>query len=114
MTPEPNKRDWPRVRGLEAWIREENLRPMFEFAPQLVGYQFDDLDWDAVASGVRETNYEEQRWFEYALSGRQSLTLGAALDSGTRVAWIRAATEGEMKLRLNVAADLMVDYALTR
>ena len=87
---------------------------MFEFASQLVGYEFDNLDWDAVASGVRETDYEEQRWFEYALSGRQSLTLGAALDSGTRVAWIRAATDGEMEIRLNVAADLMADYALKR
>jgi hypothetical protein len=27
-----------------AWIWAENLRPMFEFASRLVGYEFDDLD----------------------------------------------------------------------
>ena len=99
---------------MEGWIWEKNLRPMFEFASLLVGYEFDDLDWDAVASAIRETDYEEQHWFEYPLAGRQSLTLGAALDSGTRVAWIRATTEGEIELRLKVAADLMANYTLTR
>jgi hypothetical protein len=114
MTPERKKRGPRRVRSVEAWIWHENLRPMFEFASQLVGYEFDDLDWDAVALGLRQTDYEARRWFEYPLSGRPSLTLEAALDTGTSVAWIRAPTEGEMGLRLEVAADVMAEYILTR
>jgi hypothetical protein len=58
MTLNANECRCPSVGGVEGCIWQENLRPMFEFASQLVGYQFDDLDWDAVALGVRETDYE--------------------------------------------------------
>jgi hypothetical protein len=56
-----------------------------------------DLFFAARRSGrdvdLRESDYEVHRGFGYPLSGRWS------------VAWIRAATEGEMELRLEVAAD---------
>ena len=69
---------------MESWIRRENLRPFFEFAAWSVGYTFDGLDWDAVALGIRDTDYDDHQRFEYPLSGRQSVATHAAVDDQSR------------------------------
>jgi hypothetical protein len=97
---------------VDTWIFEENLRPMFEFASSLVGYEFDVLDWDAVTTGLRGTDVEKQRWFEYPLAGNQPLTLSVALDPGSSVVFVAADADGDLEVRLGAAADLMGMYRL--
>jgi hypothetical protein len=96
------------------WIFEENLRAMFEHASYLVGYEFDDLDWDAVTLGLRGTSIEAQQWFQYPLAGRQRLTLTVAVDPRSSVVFVGADAEGDLKARLESAADLMARYQLRR
>jgi len=85
---------------------------MFEFASSLVGYEFDTLDWDAVAIGLRDTDVERQQWFEYPLSGRQSLALKVALDPGSSVVFVEAEADGALAARLDAAAELMATFWL--
>jgi hypothetical protein len=95
-------------------ILEENLRAMCEHASFLVGYEFDDLDWDAVTVGLRGTDVEAQRWFEYPLCGRQQVTLRVALDPGSSVVFVGTDAEDDLRARLESATDLMAEYELRR
>ena len=99
---------------MKVWILEGNLRPMVEFASYVVGYEFDDIDWDAVALGLRDTDVEKEAWFEYPLVGDRSLSLKVALSPGEIVAWVWVDTDPELETRLMDAAVLMADYSLSR
>ncbi|OEJ94054.1 hypothetical protein [Streptomyces thermolilacinus] len=48
-----------------------HLRPFLELLSRYTGYAFDDTDWDAVESGVRDTDDEyPDRWYAYPLAGK--------------------------------------------
>src|SRR5206468_992400 len=102
--------------AMQTWIWEHNLRPMFEFTSILVGYDFDDADWDAITVGVADTEVEVQRWFEYPLKGQISLTLRVARDGGSNI--VALETDGDaddvLEVRLETAAALMAHYRLLR
>lgn len=48
-----------------------HLRPFLELLSRYTGYAFDDTDWDAVESGVRDTDDEyPDHWYAYPLAGK--------------------------------------------
>ena len=97
------------------WIYEENLRPMLDFASGLAGYDFGDLDWDALTLGARETDVEKHEWFSYPLVGRRSLAFEVARDPGSGVAFVRVASDdGQIELQIEAAVSLMQTYRLSR
>ena len=51
------------------WVYESNLRPFLEAVSWLVGYAFDDLDWEAVTFGLQQANVgdNDEEWFDYKL-----------------------------------------------
>ena len=53
------------------WINSENFRPFLEVTSQLVGYDFNDLDWDAISLGTAEAeragDLYKFNWFDYNL-----------------------------------------------
>jgi hypothetical protein len=56
------------------WIWADNLCPLFVELAVLAAYGFDDSDWTAVEHGVRGTDSDAGRWFEY-LVGHLSVTV---------------------------------------
>jgi hypothetical protein len=99
---------------MEGWILEENVRAFFETAAELVGYRFDDTDWDAVAHGLTATDSETNRWFDYPLEGERAVAVSAANDPGTSVVLVRASGDDAAARALDTAAMLMQSYTLTR
>ena len=64
--------------------------------------------------GVGSTDVEKRQWFEYELSGRQPLTLKAAVDPRSLVVFVAAEAERDLEVRLGAAAELMGTYRLVR
>lgn len=47
------------------WIYEGNLKPFVEQIAVLAEYAFDDNDWIAIEYGVRDTDTNMDKWFDY-------------------------------------------------
>jgi hypothetical protein len=103
------------VAVVENWILDENLGPMLEFVSGLAGYEFGDVDLDAVTLGARETDVEKHEWFSYPLVGRHSLAFEVARDPGSSVVFVRVASdEDQIEPQIEAAVSLMQTYRLTR
>lgn len=68
---------------METWIHgAEEMRPWLELMSELIGYSFDDLDWDAVVAGMANADRHKDLWFEYSLVGTETIHLRMAYDIG--------------------------------
>ncbi|MFD3451735.1 hypothetical protein ACFWVC_06100 [Streptomyces sp. NPDC058691] len=82
MTPPPEQH----VLG-GGWVFEENLRPLCRLLSDLVGYDFDDSDWQAVEYGLSTTDDDRAGadWFLYPLVGRGRVDVRMARSAGGSV-----------------------------
>ena len=75
---------------LTAWIFEENLRPFLTALAWAFTVKFDADDWLAISHGVKETDADHERWFEYEFSGKGGTVMfGVARDVGSCVLSVR-------------------------
>jgi hypothetical protein len=65
---------------MESWIDGENVRPWCELLSEIVGYAFDDLDWDAVRAGKANADRHKGVWFDYAFQGTETIRVRMAYD----------------------------------
>jgi hypothetical protein len=64
---------------METWIHgAEEMRPWCELVAEIVGYSFDDSDWEAVVAGMANADRHKDRWFEYSFVGRDTIHLRMA------------------------------------
>lgn len=96
-----------------SWIIEDNLKPFVETLSGFVGYRFDDWDWDAIYYGVRDTNKEVDRWYEYELIGDRKMKLCLARADGSFPIFVRVEADKDLEEKAAIAADIMCDYWLT-
>jgi hypothetical protein len=97
-----------------SWIWEENVQPLLEFASECVGYKFDSLDWDAVRTGLEQTDYEAGSWFDYDLVGTNQGRISLAQDVGSSVVFVRFEGDAEATGAVRTAMDLMAEYFVVR
>jgi hypothetical protein len=91
------------------WIFEESLRPFCESVAEFTGYDFDDLDWQAVENALPATDVEEpDGWYDYPLSGRVPMTLLVAADPGSSVVFVRLIGELDDRTRTQIEAALYI------
>ncbi|XXT20228.1 hypothetical protein WME94_01500 [Sorangium sp. So ce429] len=97
---------------IKNWIYEQNLRPWLEIVGRIIGYDFDNDDWDAVGSGVVGTDSEEDRWYEYPL-GDRPVTLRLALEKGTAVVALSLdGLTGQQQELVDLAVSIAQSYRL--
>ena len=94
------------------WIIANNLKPFCETVATFGGYGFDDSDWDAIATGVKRTDYEQGNWFEYEMQGDSPVTLKIARDPGTSVLFVAVEADAAIQARMTVAIEIMQTYHL--
>ncbi|WMD03819.1 hypothetical protein [Streptomyces sp. FXY-T5] len=91
------------------WIFEEGLRPFCETIAEFSGYEFDDLDWQAVGNALPHTDVEKpDGWYDYPLSGRVPLTLLVADDPGSSVVFVRVTGNPDGRTRAQIEAALHI------
>jgi hypothetical protein len=90
---------------LADWVFQNNLRPFLTVLGWIAEYQVDEDDWLAVSCGLRSSDVEAVRWYEYGFLGRHSVRLWLAYDSGSSVihARVEAPAALEPQVRLAVA-----------
>ncbi|WP_246532030.1 hypothetical protein [Streptomyces albogriseolus] len=69
------------------WIMDRNLRAFLELLSRYIDYAFDDIDWDTIETGVRDTDDEKSDgWYSYPLAGTSAtLEVGLARSVGSEV-----------------------------
>ena len=100
------------ARLIDGWIYEENVRAFCEAAAHVVGYRFDNADWDAVAHGLSTTDGEAERWLDYALKGDKTVTISVARDPGSAVVLVRASGDAATAQALDPVVMLLQSYVL--
>lgn len=64
---------------LANWLRRKNLKGFLIVVSDIIGYEFDDLDWGAFEAGFHEA--VDDGWFTYPLVGRRcTLEVAISLD----------------------------------
>jgi hypothetical protein len=99
---------------LETWIWKDNLRPFLEFASFRAGYEFDELDWEAVRYGMGKTDADADAWFAYSLEGDRTVEIAAANDPEGSIIQLRLKADRRTLAALDAATTLMAEYVLRR
>lgn len=100
------------MKGL-GWIIEYNLKPFVETLSGFVGYRFDDWDRDAIRFGIKDTDVEADRWYEYGPIGERPVKLRIARDPGSIVVFVQVEADKDLEEKATIAAAIMCDYWLT-
>ncbi|GII02308.1 hypothetical protein [Planobispora takensis] len=94
------------------------MRVFCEILASLVGYEFDDLDWQAVEVGLVDTDDErEERWYGCPLIGAVvSLDLKPARAvGGTEVSVkVYGAADDALRAQVELACDVAASYDISR
>jgi hypothetical protein len=85
---------------VEDRVDEERLRRFFEDVAKVSGYDFDDLDWDAVEVGIGGTDAAAETRFSYDLAGRRPVTVEVARDACTCVFVVCVTGDSEVEAEL--------------
>ncbi|WFE29602.1 hypothetical protein O7623_10620 [Solwaraspora sp. WMMD791] len=100
----------------EGWVRATNVRTLVESLADLVGYEADNWDWDAVESGLDGTDADDpQGWYEYPFIGTSTLNLELANDSGATITSVRIRHRADEVLtaRVETVVSMLARYQVT-
>lgn len=97
---------------LADWVFEENLRPWLEVVSKVVGYDFDDLDWQAVATGIKDSDAEQSRWYEHPL-GEGPSHVKVAREVGAAVVAVNVVVPEDTGDRVKLATAIAQTYRLS-
>jgi hypothetical protein len=95
---------------INTWIPQANLSLFLERVSTLIGYGFDDWDWDAIRFGVRDTDLKQDRWYEYELSGKPPVELAFAKAEDAKRLRVKVETEDRTAVRINALTRIMQCY----
>jgi hypothetical protein len=103
---------------IKNWIYEPNLRAFVELIKDLLEYDLDDDERNAIISGVRDSDAEEDRWYDYPFQGRQTATVSFGRDVNTEIVQIRVNAEqavlDKVEVLVMVCQSSTLEYRLTR
>jgi hypothetical protein len=96
--------------AITTWILPDNLHLFLERVSALIGYRFEDWDWDAVRLGVRDTDLQRDQWYEYELSGSPSVKLTFAHAGDAKHLTVKVESEEHTAIRIDAIARIMQCY----
>ena len=83
---------------VESRVGEDELRRFLELVASAFGYEFDDLDWDAIEVGIEGTDEAAGRRFGYDLFGVRHVAVEVAQNGGCVVVRLTGDAEVEAEL----------------
>lgn len=88
---------------IAGWVWGRNLRVFCELLSHYAGYAFDELDWESIEAGVRDTDDEApDGWYSYPLVGTSAIleiTLAQAVGGEEVSVSVAGAATPELQLR---------------
>jgi hypothetical protein len=95
---------------VEGWVSDTNVERLFESLARWIGYDFGELDWQAIDNALRWTDGDRaDRWYEYPLGGKPPLDVAVADNPGDGVVSVRitGAIDTELKARIETAFEFL-------
>lgn len=85
------------------WVHEQDLVPFLELLSQFCGYELSQADEDAIFHGIKETEYEDNKWFDYSFAGNVQAVFRLSKDVGTTVIFFEINASPEVETKMGVA-----------
>jgi hypothetical protein len=95
------------------WFFDANLVPFLRFVAGRAKYDLLPEEEQAIKLGIRETDQERQRWYDYEFPGETLVRLSFAVDPGSSVVFWRGECPVEVREAIETAAGLMQEYQLS-
>jgi len=95
-------------RRIAGWIEGANTWLAVFYIARLVGYDFDDCDWQAIALGLEGTDADADRWFDYPLVGKMpvQLLLARHVDAEPVMVTVLGNLDDVLAARIETALDI--------
>lgn len=97
---------------IHGWIDEQNLKPFAQCLGWFVQYQMDESDWIALEFGLRQTDSEQDRWFDYSFVGSQQLKFWLACDPNSAVILVHVEAPEVVKPKIEAAILIMQHFSI--
>lgn len=94
------------------WFFRDNFVPFLRFVAGRAKYDLLPEEEQAMEMGVRETDREQNRWYDYEFAGANTVRLWFAIDPGSSVVFWRAECPAALRDAIEAAANLMQGYRL--
>jgi len=94
------------------WIFQDNLESFLTTLSWVVGYSIDDDDWQAIRTGLPETDGDLLRWFRYEFAGNQVIGFKLAVDRGTEVLQVIVDAPLELEPQVELAVAIFQHFHL--
>jgi hypothetical protein len=91
------------------WIPEDHLQRFLTLLAKIVSYPINDGDRDAIRFGIRDTDEEQNRWYDYPLFGTPPVYLGFACAGRERLA-LRWQMQEPVGQRIEALALILQHY----
>jgi hypothetical protein len=90
------------------WLLYPSVRRFLELASFYVGYDFDDLDWQAIEAGIKGLRSEDDT-FGYPIAGQRELAISLSKDPGGDEVILRIAGPPDelLAVRLSTLFDVL-------
>ncbi len=96
------------------WIWQDNLEPFLTALSWVVDYSMDEGDWQAIKTGILETDGEVLRWSSYEFAGDCVLKFRLAVDRGTEVLQVEVEAPKELEPRVVMAIAIFQHFHLRK
>ena len=96
------------------WIWQDNLEPFLTTLSWIVGYTIDDDDWQAIKTGLLETDGDLLRWCSYGFAGSNSVNFKLAVDRGTEVLQVEVDAPAEVEAQVELAFAIFQHFHLLK
>ena len=97
---------------LKGWIPENNLTPFCVFLARRAGYDLSDGEMWSIECGIKESDYEANKWFRSEFVGESKIEFRFAQDPGTSVVFFQITCDDQTAPRIEAAIEIMGDYSL--
>ena len=95
-----------------AWP-EERIHPFLWLLAELAGCGYDEMDRDAVDAGLATTDYHSDKWFEYLLSGKQTVPLRLSHDWEGSMVFVEFSGDPDLLAAVKGVEATMSSYTLS-
>jgi hypothetical protein len=99
------------------WVWSSNVRPLVEMISVVVGYDFDESDWQAISFALPDTDDDRlDAWYSYPLVGRSRVEVGFARSvEGDEVSVkVSSVRDHVLRARLEVLLDVFCHYTVVQ
>jgi len=92
------------------WLFDDNLRAFLTVLSWEAQYDIAPEEYTTIEYGVRDTDAEENRWYEYEFAGRNRVVFSLATDPGTSVVHVRYQAPTEQMQRIDAAISIFAHF----